>query len=83
MFGRILVACDGSTESGPGYETNNVSFNPLRRAHRVRDRARKVRSVDCGGSCDRAPYCGTSRDEPYALDVNSKKHDHNTSTFRG
>ena len=34
------------------YETNNVSFGPLRRAHRVRDRAYKVRPVDrdCGDS---------------------------------
>jgi len=35
------------------YETDSVSFNPLRRAYRVRDRACKVRPVDCGGSCDR------------------------------
>jgi hypothetical protein len=28
------------------YETDSVSFNPLRRAHRVHDRARKVRPVD-------------------------------------
>jgi hypothetical protein len=55
MLRRILVVGDGSTESGPAYETNNVSFNPLRRAHRVRDRARQVRSVDCRGSCDRDP----------------------------
>ena len=37
------------------YETHSVPFNLLRRAHRVRDRARKVRPVDCGGSCDRDP----------------------------
>jgi hypothetical protein len=29
------------------YETDSFSFNPLRRAHRVRDRARKVRPMDC------------------------------------
>lgn len=35
------------------YDTDSGSFNPLRRAHRVRDRARKVRVVDRDGSCDR------------------------------
>src|ERR1700756_382771 len=35
------------------YEANSFSFNPLRCAHRVRDRARQVRPVDCGGGCDR------------------------------
>ena len=45
------------------YETDSVSLNPLRRAHRVCYRARQVRPVDCGGSCDRDPtveYRGTS-----------------------
>lgn len=48
MFRRILVACDGSSLPNPDlhYETNNVSFNPLRCAHRVRNRACKVRLVD-------------------------------------
>ena len=67
MFRRIPVACDGSTESGPAYETNNVSFNPFRRAHRVRDRARQARSMDCRGSCDRDPTVERGGTNAYAL----------------
>jgi len=67
MFRRIPVACDGSTESGPAYETNNVSFNPFRRAHRVRYRPCKVRLVDRDGSCDRDPTVERGGTNAYAL----------------
>jgi len=36
------------------YETDAVSFNLIRRAHRVRDRARKGRPMDCD-YCHSAP----------------------------
>ena len=52
------------------YETDSASLNLLCRAHRVRDRARKVRPVDCGGSCDRDPTVecrGTNATLSYGL----------------
>jgi hypothetical protein len=82
MFRRILVACDGSTESGPAYETNHVSFNPLRRAHRVRDRACKVRPVDCRRVAIVALLWNVAG-RTLRPDVSSKKHDHNTFTIQG
>jgi hypothetical protein len=39
---------------GSNYDTDSVPLNPLRRAHRVRNRARKVRLVD-HDCCDSAP----------------------------
>jgi len=39
----------------------------IRRAHRVRDRERKVRSVDCRGSCDRDPTVERRGTNAYAL----------------
>jgi hypothetical protein len=57
------------------YETNNVSFNPLRSAHRVRDRACTVRLVDrdCGDSGAILESRGTSA----TRSMHSQKHDHN------
>jgi hypothetical protein len=46
MFRRILVCTTDLLNLDLHDETNNVSFNPLRSAHRVRDRACKVRLVD-------------------------------------
>jgi len=36
------------------HETDSVSFHPLRRAYRVRNRACKVRPVDRGRTCCRS-----------------------------
>ena len=60
-------------------ETNNVSFNPLRRTHRVRDRAYKVRLVDrdCGDSDAIVESRGTSA----TRFMESQKHDHNVSAI--
>jgi hypothetical protein len=60
------------------YETNNVSFNPLRRAHRVRDRTCKVRLVDrdCGDSDAIVESGGTSA----TRSMRSQEQDHNVST---
>ena len=38
----------------PHYDTDSIPLSPLRRAHRVRDRARKVRLVD-RDCCDSTP----------------------------
>jgi len=77
MFRRILVAYHGSPESGLRYDTDSVPLNPLRRAHRVRDRARKVRLVDRDG-CGSDPIV-ESRGTSATRSIHSQKHDHNVS----
>ena len=50
----------------PHYDTDSVPLNPFCCAHRVRDRARKVRLVD-RNCCDSAPIVESGGDERYAL----------------
>ena len=61
------------------YETDSVSFNPLRRAPRVLDRACKVRLVD-------RDYCGShpgmgSRGTSVTRSMHSQKHDRKVSAI--
>jgi len=54
------------------YETDSVSCNHLCRAHRVRDRARQVRPVDCD-HCHSAPIVesGGTGASDHTREVNS------------
>ena len=54
------------------YETDSVSFNFIRRSHRVRDRARKVRPMDCD-YCRSAPIVksGGTGASDHTREVNS------------
>jgi hypothetical protein len=77
MFKRNLVAYEDLLNLDLHYETDSISFNLLRRAHRVRDRGRVVRLVD-HDCCDSDPIvecrwtgatlsCGLAEARPQCL----------------